>query len=139
MRRHLAAARTWLLAAGVVIGTRPLIEMVPLYRDPRTGDVIGFCTPDQVLAVAEGRVRGPSMAPIDDPPRDGTRARPRRMPVHRLVRDVQPAPAWQLGGPGLQPRERIRGVAEADLCGLHAAERPPGQRQLLRPREPAFG
>jgi len=27
-------------AAGVVIGTRPLIEMVPLYRDPRTGDVM---------------------------------------------------------------------------------------------------
>ena len=27
-------------AAGVVIGTQPLIEMVPLYRDPRTGDVM---------------------------------------------------------------------------------------------------
>jgi DNA polymerase-3 subunit alpha len=27
-------------AAGVVIGTEPLIEMVPLYRDPRTGDVV---------------------------------------------------------------------------------------------------
>ncbi|MDX1385642.1 MAG: DNA polymerase III subunit alpha, partial [Thermoanaerobaculia bacterium] len=27
-------------AAGVVIGTRPLIEMVPLYRDPRSGDVV---------------------------------------------------------------------------------------------------
>ena len=27
-------------AAGVVIGTRPLIETVPLYRDPKSGDVI---------------------------------------------------------------------------------------------------
>ena len=27
-------------AAGVVIGTRPLIEMVPLYRDPKSGDVM---------------------------------------------------------------------------------------------------
>ncbi len=27
-------------AAGVVIGTRPLIETVPLYRDPRSGDVV---------------------------------------------------------------------------------------------------
>ena len=27
-------------AAGVVIGTEPLIEMVPLYRDPRSGDVM---------------------------------------------------------------------------------------------------
>ncbi len=27
-------------AAGVVIGTEPLIDMVPLYRDPRTGDVM---------------------------------------------------------------------------------------------------
>ncbi len=27
-------------AAGVVIGTRPLIEMVPLYRDSKTGDVM---------------------------------------------------------------------------------------------------
>ena len=27
-------------AAGVVIGTQPLIEMVPLYRDSRTGDVM---------------------------------------------------------------------------------------------------
>jgi DNA polymerase-3 subunit alpha len=27
-------------AAGVVIGTRPLIEMVPLYRDARSGDVM---------------------------------------------------------------------------------------------------
>ncbi|TFG92312.1 MAG: DNA polymerase III subunit alpha, partial [Myxococcales bacterium] len=27
-------------AAGVVIGNRPLIEMVPLYRDARTGDVL---------------------------------------------------------------------------------------------------
>ncbi len=27
-------------AAGVVIGTRPLIETVPLYRDPKTGDVM---------------------------------------------------------------------------------------------------
>jgi len=27
-------------AAGVVIGTRPLIEMVPLYRDPRSHDVM---------------------------------------------------------------------------------------------------
>jgi len=27
-------------AAGVVIGTRPLIEMVPLYRDAKTGDVM---------------------------------------------------------------------------------------------------
>jgi DNA polymerase-3 subunit alpha len=27
-------------AAGVVIGNRPLIEMVPLYRDPRSGDVM---------------------------------------------------------------------------------------------------
>jgi DNA polymerase-3 subunit alpha len=27
-------------AAGVVIGTKPLIEMVPLYRDPKTGDVV---------------------------------------------------------------------------------------------------
>jgi DNA polymerase-3 subunit alpha len=27
-------------AAGVVIGTRPLIEMVPLYKDPRSGDVM---------------------------------------------------------------------------------------------------
>ncbi len=27
-------------AAGVVIGTQPLIEMVPLYRDARTGDVM---------------------------------------------------------------------------------------------------
>jgi DNA polymerase-3 subunit alpha len=28
-------------AAGVVIGTRPLIETLPLYRDPRSGDVVG--------------------------------------------------------------------------------------------------
>ncbi len=27
-------------AAGVVIGTRPLIETVPLYRDPRSGDIV---------------------------------------------------------------------------------------------------
>jgi DNA polymerase-3 subunit alpha len=27
-------------AAGVVIGTRPLIETVPLYRDPKSGDVV---------------------------------------------------------------------------------------------------
>jgi DNA polymerase-3 subunit alpha len=27
-------------AAGVVIGTRPLLETVPLYRDPRSGDVV---------------------------------------------------------------------------------------------------
>jgi len=27
-------------AAGVVIGSRPLIESVPLYRDPRSGDVV---------------------------------------------------------------------------------------------------
>ncbi|MAJ58695.1 MAG: DNA polymerase III subunit alpha [bacterium TMED88] len=27
-------------AAGVVIGTRPLLEMVPLYRDPKSGDVM---------------------------------------------------------------------------------------------------
>src|SRR5262245_16836436 len=27
-------------AAGVVIGNRPLIELVPLYKDPRTGDVV---------------------------------------------------------------------------------------------------
>ena len=27
-------------AAGVVIGTRPLIEMVPLYKDPKSGDVM---------------------------------------------------------------------------------------------------
>ncbi len=27
-------------AAGVVIGTKPLIEMVPLYRDPKSGDVM---------------------------------------------------------------------------------------------------
>ena len=27
-------------AAGVVIGTRPLIEMVPLYRDPKSGDIM---------------------------------------------------------------------------------------------------
>jgi DNA polymerase-3 subunit alpha len=27
-------------AAGVVIGSRPLIEMVPLYRDPKSGDVV---------------------------------------------------------------------------------------------------
>ncbi len=27
-------------AAGVVIGTRPLVEMVPLYRDSKTGDVM---------------------------------------------------------------------------------------------------
>jgi DNA polymerase-3 subunit alpha len=27
-------------AAGVVIGTQPLIETVPLYRDPRSGDVV---------------------------------------------------------------------------------------------------
>jgi DNA polymerase-3 subunit alpha len=27
-------------AAGVVIGTRPLIETLPLYRDPRSGDVV---------------------------------------------------------------------------------------------------
>jgi DNA polymerase-3 subunit alpha len=27
-------------AAGVVIGTKPLIETVPLYRDPRSGDVV---------------------------------------------------------------------------------------------------
>jgi len=27
-------------AAGLVIGTKPLIEMVPLYRDPKTGDVV---------------------------------------------------------------------------------------------------
>ncbi len=27
-------------AAGVVIGNRPLIELVPLYKDPRTGDVL---------------------------------------------------------------------------------------------------
>jgi DNA polymerase III subunit alpha len=27
-------------AAGVVIGNRPLIEMVPLYRDPKSGDVM---------------------------------------------------------------------------------------------------
>ena len=27
-------------AAGVVIGTQPLIEMVPLYRDPKSGDVM---------------------------------------------------------------------------------------------------
>jgi len=27
-------------AAGVVIGTEPLIEMVPLYKDPRSGDVM---------------------------------------------------------------------------------------------------
>jgi DNA polymerase III subunit alpha len=27
-------------AAGVVIGTRPLIETVPLYRDPKSGDIV---------------------------------------------------------------------------------------------------
>jgi DNA polymerase-3 subunit alpha len=27
-------------AAGVVVGTRPLIEMVPLYKDPKSGDVM---------------------------------------------------------------------------------------------------
>jgi DNA polymerase-3 subunit alpha len=27
-------------AAGVVIGTRPLVETVPLYRDPKSGDVV---------------------------------------------------------------------------------------------------
>jgi len=27
-------------AAGVVIGTKPLIELVPLYRDPKSGDVV---------------------------------------------------------------------------------------------------
>jgi DNA polymerase-3 subunit alpha len=27
-------------AAGVVIGTRPLIETVPLYKDPRSGDIV---------------------------------------------------------------------------------------------------
>ncbi len=27
-------------AAGVVIGSRPLIELVPLYRDPKSGDVV---------------------------------------------------------------------------------------------------
>ena len=27
-------------AAGVVIGNRPLIDMVPLYRDPKSGEVV---------------------------------------------------------------------------------------------------
>jgi DNA polymerase-3 subunit alpha len=79
-------------AAGVVIGTRPLIETVPLYRDPRSGDVvtqfdmrfvekIGLIKFDflglrtlTTIAAAERRVRESGQAdfdvekvPLDDP------------------------------------------------------------------------
>ncbi len=78
-------------AAGVVIGTRPLIETVPLYRDPKSGDVmtqfdmrcvekIGLIKFDflglrtlTTIADAEARIRAAGLAdfsiekiPLDD-------------------------------------------------------------------------
>jgi len=70
-------------AAGVVIGTRPLIETVPLYRDPKSGDVvtqfdmrcvekIGLIKFDflglrtlTTIAAAERRVRETGLADFD--------------------------------------------------------------------------
>ncbi len=70
-------------AAGVVIGTQPLIETLPLYRDPRSGDVVtqfdmrcveklGLIKFDflglktlTTIAAAEARVRANGLADFD--------------------------------------------------------------------------
>ena len=54
-------------AAGVVIGDRPLIELVPMYRDPREGTLITQYNHEICRAGRPGQIRFPRPDDIDDP------------------------------------------------------------------------
>ena len=58
-------------AAGVVIGDRPLIELVPLYRDPEGGDARDPVQHEMGRACGACQIRLPRPQDADDPPAGG--------------------------------------------------------------------
>ena len=113
-------------AAGVVIGTEPLIEIVPLYRDPRSGDVVTQLDMRCVEKVGLDQVRLPRAQDPDGDrrcrathPRGGLpRVLHREDPPRRRAH-LRPALPWRHRG-------RLPG-------GVRGHDRPGDQAQAAQP------
>ncbi|MFP6579454.1 MAG: DNA polymerase III subunit alpha [Myxococcota bacterium] len=125
-------------AAGVVIGTKPLIEMVPLYKDPRSGDVmvqynmssaekIGLIKFDflglktlTLLADAQALVRaaGHPKFTVEDVPLDDER-------TFELLRQGDVEGVFQLESSGMRELlVKLRPTEFKDIISLNALYRP---------------
>ena len=124
-------------AAGVVIGDRPLIELVPLYRDPEIG-LPGHAILDEACrAGRSGQIRLPRPDDADNPapcrkfperPRHRGRSRPAAAGRHKNLRDAAKGDAggvFQMEGQGVRDTLRqMRPDRFEDLIAAVALYRP---------------